>query len=62
VAFPDVEHPTARRTRRDIAALALIVIGLGGLVAAAAMWDWRALLALASLFTIAAGVYLGMDR
>lgn len=62
MAIPYVEHQAARRTRRDLAALALIVLGFGGLVAVAAMWDWRAVLALVSLFTVATGVYLGMDR
>lgn len=63
MAIPDdVKYQAARRTRRDLAAVAVIVIGLGGLVASAALWDWRAVLALASVLTIAAGVYLGMDR
>jgi len=63
VAIPDnVDFQAARRTRRDLAAVALIVIGLGGLLVVTAMWDPRALIALVSLITIAAGVHLGMDR
>lgn len=62
MAIPDFDNQTARRTGRDLAAVALIVLGLGGLLVVAVSWDWRAVLALVSLIAIAAGVTLGLDR
>jgi hypothetical protein len=52
----------ARRARRDLIALVLIVAGAGGFLVAAWMVDWRAALAVLSLYVAGAGAVVGMDR
>lgn len=50
------------RLARELLAVALIVLGVAGLVVAAFTFDVRAGIAVGSVVLIAAGVFLGLDR
>lgn len=47
---------------RDVVALALVFLGLAGLVTVAFAYDWRLGVAALSTVSVATGVYLGYER
>jgi hypothetical protein len=65
VTLPQTEqqHPQpVNRTRRDLLAVAMIAVGVIGLLAVTATVDWRLPAAVVCVAVAAGGVALGLDR
>jgi hypothetical protein len=57
---PDTPGTRARRRRRDLFAVVLLLFGVGNIVAAAALTDYRLGVAAVGVLLITAGVVAGL--